>query len=454
MKSTLRLTCLLLAVASLLATRSAAQAPVFQSDGRPDPDYDVPPELNLAYALEFALDNNFAIRQAKERIRQQDGVVVEVKSYRIPTVLASGSYQRNDPEVSGSGENRNWGLSITARQVVYSGGGVTASVKAQEIARAAAVLALQSVVNDSLLKVRTQFYTVLVSRERIKVQEQNVELLERQLQDAKNRYEAGTVSNFEVLRAEVALANARTPLITARNDYRLAVEELRQALGFTTASAANLSRVPEFVGELGFQPVEYDLASALVTARAQRPDLARLEKLENAAEQGVIAQRSGYYPDVSLFGNYAWNKRAGSNSLGDARDGWTLGLQSSWAIFDGRVTSGRVAQARSQVEQARLAVGEAQLAVDVDVRRAISSLQQSTELAAVSQKVVEQAEESVRLANARYGAGTATQLDVLQSQVDLTTARLNQAQAYYSFNVAAAQLRRAMGLGDESIATP
>ncbi|MES1168284.1 MAG: TolC family protein, partial [Oleiharenicola lentus] len=54
-----------------------------------------------------------------------------------------------------------------------------------------------------------------------------------------------------------------------------------------------------------------------------------------------------------------------------------------------------------------------------------------------------------RLANARYAAGTATQLDVLTSQVDLTTARLNQLQAFYSYNVSVAVARRAMGLSDE-----
>ena len=101
------------------------------------------------------------------------------------------------------------------------------------------------------------------------------------------------------------------------------------------------------------------------------------------------------------------------------------------------------------VTEQKLSVAEAQLGVDVEVRRSISTYQQATELAEASKKVVEQAEEAVRLANARFAAGTATQLDVLTSQVDLTTARLNQLQAYYSYNVAVATVRRAMGLTDE-----
>lgn len=447
MKPLMRLPCFILVGASLLATLPAvAQI----NDGKPDPDFAVPEALDLPYSLGFALDNNFTIRQAKERIKQQEGIVLEVRSAQIPNVSAAAGYSRNADEISGNGLDHNWSVNITARQVLFSGGGVAASVKSQQLALEAAGLTLRAVINDVLLEVRTRFYTVLVNRERIKVQEQNIELLQRQLKDVKNRYDAGTVSNFEVLRAEVALANAQPALITARNDHRLAIEELRQSLGFVNTSDQDVAKVPEFIGTLEFHPVNHDLRSALVSAREQRPDLQRLTKLAAAAEQGVTARRANYLPVVSAFGAYDWRMNsAGSSSLANARDGWTVGLQSTWDIFDGRATAGRVSQARSQLEQAKLSVAEAQLSVDVDVRRSISTYQQATELAEASKKVVEQAEEAVRLANARFGAGTATQLDVLTSQVDLTTARLNQLQAFYSYNVAVANVRRAMGLSDE-----
>ncbi len=447
MKSLMRLPSLILVGASLLAT-----VPVVAqiNDGKPDPEFAVPEGLDLPYALGFALDNNFAIRQAKERIRQQEGIVLEVRSSQLPDVSASGGYQRNDTEISSNGRDHAWSVNITARQVLYAGGGVQASVQAQQLALDAAILSLKAVINDALLQVRTRFYTVLVSRERIKVQEQNIELLQRQLQDVKNRFEVGTVSNFEVLRAEVALANAQPALITARNDHRLAVEELRQSLGFVNTNNQQVTKIPEFLGTLEFHPVSFELRAALVSARENRPDLQRLLKLQDAAEKGITIARAGYLPRVSAFGAYDWRMNStGSSSLSNARDGWTVGLQSSWEIFNGRATKGREIQARSQLEQTKLAVAEAQLGVDVDVRRAISTYQQSTELAEASKRVVEQAEEAVRLANARFGAGTATQLDVLTSQVDLTTARLNQLQAYYSYNVAVANVRRAMGLSDE-----
>ncbi len=446
MKSFMRLPSLILVAASLLAVLPArAQL----NDGQPDPTIQVPAKLDLEYALAFALDNNFAIRQAKERIRQQEGIVLEVRSAQIPNVTSSAGYQRNADEISQNGLDHAWSVDITARQVLFAGGGVTASVASQKLALDAAVLELQSVINDALFDVRVRFYTVLVNRERIKVQEQNVDLLQHQLTDVKNRYAAGTVSNFEVLRAEVALANAQPALITARNDFRLSIEELRSSLGFAASgSGTDFAKIPEFLGSLEFNPATFELGSALSTARETRPDLKRLSKLTNAADEAVKARRGAYYPQVSAFGAYDWRQApAGTNK--SSLDGWTVGLQSSWNIFDGNATRGRVAQAKSLLEQTKLSLSEAELSVDVDVRRAISTFQQSTELAEASKKVVEQAEEAVRLANARFTAGTATQLDVLTSQNDLTTARLNQLQAYYSYNVSVAAARRAMGLSDE-----
>ncbi len=445
MKTSMRLTSLILVGASLLATFPVSAQ---LNDGQPDPTFSVPEKLDLEYALAFALDNNFAIRQAKERIRQQEGVVLEVRSRQIPNVAASAGYQRNADETSINGRDHAWSMDITARQVLYAGGGVTAGVKSQQLALEAATLALQSVINDALLDVRVRFYTVLVNREKIKVQEKNVELLQRQLQDVKNRFEAGTVSNFEVLRAEVALANAQPALITARNDHRLAIETLRQSLGYVTANDANVTKLPEFLGTLEFKPASFDLRLALNEAKTQRPDLQRLQKLEAAAAEGVTIGRAGYLPNLSVYGAYDW-RQSPVTSTKSSLDGWTVGVQSQWNIFDGRATAGRVVQARSFLEQTKLALAEAQLSVDIDVRRAISVFQQSTELAEASKKVVEQAEEAVRLADVRYKAGTATQLDVLTSQVDLTTARLNQLQAYYSYNVSVASTRRAIGLSDE-----
>ena len=176
----------------------------------------MPDSLDLPQAIQFAVENNFTIRQARERIKQQDGVVLEVRARQIPRVAATGSYTGNDKELSSSvpALDRNWNLEIEVRQTLYAGGGVAATVRGAKASREAALLDLQGVVNEQLLRVRTQFYAVLLAKQRIAVQEENLRLLEEQLRTARNRFEAGASSNFEVLRAEVSLANGRPPLIS------------------------------------------------------------------------------------------------------------------------------------------------------------------------------------------------------------------------------------------------
>lgn len=412
----------------------------------------VPETLDLETAVRFALDHSFAIQQARERIRQQDGVVIEVSAREIPNVAATAVYQRNDTDISNGfpPSNQSWQISLTAAQVLYSGGGVRSAVRSTKLVREAALLDLQAVINEALLQVRISFYTVLLAREQIKVQESNLELLEQQLKNVSDRFAAGTVSSFEKLRAEVAVANAKVPLITARNNYRLAIEALRQALGFTTPQSASGRKEPNFIGTLAFTAQQFDRQAALDAARAHRPDLERIARLAESREEAITSARSALYPNVAAFGG--WTLRKGpTNSFGDSNHGWLVGVQSQWDIFDGRATQGRVAQARSLLAQTRLTLTEATLAVDVEVSRAHSQWQQATELSDASTRVVEQATEAVRLANARYNAGTGTQLDVLTAQVDLTTARNNQLQAYYSYNVAVAALRKAMGQADEYI---
>jgi outer membrane protein TolC len=407
----------------------------------------VPDALTLEQAIAFALENNFAIRQARERLREQEGLIVEVRAQALPSVSASGRYTRDDEDlVTGPGRSdRDWTVGVYVRQVLYRGGGVRAALDAARTTREAALLDIQAVIDDVLLEVRTRFADVLLARERIGVREQGVELLREQLQTVRNRFDAGSVSQFEVLTAEVALANAQPPLISARNAHRVAIDELRRVIGYRGGFGADLQKVPDFAGALEFKPAAYELESSLVAARERRPELLRLEQLRRAREAGVTVARSDYLPQLYVSAGYEGRKLPTSNSFSDTRDGWTAGLEGSWAIFDGARTRGRVAQARAQLNQARLGLSEQALAIEVEVRRALSGLQEADELAQAAGRVVEQATEALRLADVRYRNGAATQLDVLQARVALTEAQLNRLEANYRHTVALATVRKAIG---------
>jgi outer membrane protein TolC len=416
----------------------------------------LPQTLDLGQAVAYALQHNFAIRQARERLRQQEGVVTTVTAAALPNVSATGSFQKSDvpayqaPSTQNLGtplivpSGRYWRMALTARQTLYAGGGIRGAMTAANLNREAAILELKTVVSEALLDVEIRFYAALLAREKIKVQEQNLELLQSQLKDVTNRFETGVVSKFERLRAEVAVANARPPLITARNDFRLAVEELRQALGYTVGWREPAEQALDLAGIFAFEEQRPELTAALESAHARRPELQRMAKLVAAAEAGVQTARAGYYPNLAVTAGGELRKGP-SEQFADSLKGLRAGAQAQWTRNE-RATIGRVQQSESQVEQARLAAAAAELAVQVEVRKALSLLEQAGELAAATQKSVAQAEEAVRIASVRFGAGMSLQLDVLRAQVELTVARTNQLQAHFERSVASARLRKATGL--------
>src|SRR5208283_628061 len=101
------------------ALGAAAALSVVSLPAAPNPQQPMPATLDLKSAIGFALENNFAIREARERIRQQAGVEIQVRAREIPNVSASGSYTGNSKEISQYIPQTSdaWNISLQARQV-------------------------------------------------------------------------------------------------------------------------------------------------------------------------------------------------------------------------------------------------------------------------------------------------------------------------------------------------
>jgi len=408
-------------------------------------DAPLPRPLTLDAALAYGVEHNPALLRTSESIREQEGVLIQARASQLPSLTASGSYTRMEDSLleSPSYEKRSWSIDVTARQLLYAGGGARAQIRSERERLEAARLGFTAVLNDTMLALRQQFHVVLLDREIIAVHEEALRVLETALQQARARRDVGTGSDFDVLRAEVSVANEKPALIRARNAYRVAQDQLRVTLG--APAVKGMATDLDVQGSLALPHRNVDFEAALSAARAQRPELARQNRLIAAAEQGVTSARSGYLPTVSAIAGYEWVGPSLIATPDNRLEGWTAGVQGSWAIFDGRATGAKVRQSQSRLKQAKLSGTELELAVDLDVRQAFSALTEADELLISSEKVVDQARESLRLAQARLQAGTDTQLDILQAQSALTDARSNLAQAQYSYIVATYSLQRAVG---------
>jgi outer membrane protein TolC len=301
------------------------------------------------------------------------------------------------------------------------------------------------VVANTLLATRIAYYDVLVAAQQIVVNEASVNLLGREFEDQQHRSEAGTVPRFNVLRAEVAVANAKPPLIRARNAYRIAKNNLVNALGFNLPKDV-LEDVPlELTDKLEAEPYSIELPAAVAQALEKRTELGVLRKAEALQRENIINARAGYQPSIQAFAGYDWRSSQFRSGLVHGVDGWVAGGQLSWSIFDGGLTRGKVIQAKALHERAEADLEDTSRQIELEVRTAYSSFIEAREVLDSQQKVQEQADEALRLARSRAEAGAGTQLDVLDAETSLTQARTTQVQALRDYAVARAQLERAIG---------
>src|SRR6202012_513896 len=128
--------------------------------------------------------------------------------------------------------HQTWNAGIQIVQNIYMGGRMVAAFRAADATQKQAIANYQTSVSDTLLNVRIAYYDVLLAAQQITVQEASVKLLEKEQEDQQHRLDAGTVPKFNVLRAQVAVANERPTLINARNSYRIAKNNLANVLGY------------------------------------------------------------------------------------------------------------------------------------------------------------------------------------------------------------------------------
>jgi outer membrane protein TolC len=312
--------------------------------------------------------------------------------------------------------------------------------------RQQSVLNYQAAVADAVFEVQSAYFAVLLAAQQIQVRQASVELLEQELADTTRRFEAGTVPRFNVLRAEVELANARPALIRTRNAHRIAKDQLATLLGFDAPREATGDIPLILSGKLEALPWTLPLPDVISTALSRRTELEALRKAQALRWEDVVSAKARYRPSLQAFAGYEARSTIFSPNLAHEVHGWTTGVQLSWDIFDGGLTRGRVKEAEAQYRRSSVELNDAGRQVELEARSAHSAFVEAQEVLQSQEKVLEAAEESLRLARARYEAGTSTQLDVLGAQTALTEARTTQVQALHGYAVARARLERATGL--------
>jgi outer membrane protein len=409
--------------------------------------------LSLADALNTAHLQNATILKANNDLEASHGIVVQTRAVALPQLVASGQYKYTDPHAiegffPGSTQpNENWNSGIQIVQTIYGGGKLIAAIQAAGATKQQALAQYQTSVANMLLSVRLAYYDTLLAGQQITVHEASVNLLQKELEDQQHRFDAGTVPKFNVLRAEVAVANERPNLIRARNDFRIAKNNLANLLGYNLPRDVWENIPLNLTDGLDTAPYQVNLPAAIEQALTRRTELTALRKQVQLQQLNIVNAKSGYKPTVSVFAGYGWYNAQFTPpvTLDHDINGWNAGAQLNWNIFDGLLTHGKVIQAKAQFEHAKTDLADQSRQIELAVRTAYSDFLQARETLDSQEKVQEEADEALREANARAEAGTGTQLDVLDAETSLTQARTTQIQAQHDYAAARARFERAIG---------
>jgi outer membrane protein TolC len=442
--------------------------------------------FTLDQAIQTALQRNPTLLIAEHEIERTKGVIIEIRAQALPHITVSGTYTWTDPNLSRANifgtptttgtaapviasqrsqagdvqalatptptpgvsspqqSDVSYNIRVTGTQLIFNGTTLPA-IRGTFFQRDSAYFAFRNVLDQLISTVKTQFYQVVVDKALIGVQEESVHLLESQLKDQQNRFEAGTVPRFNVLQAEVALYNQIPQLIAAKNNYRIAQLTLAKTLGLDFDPLRGEKPPLEVVGEMPYNPRKILLVDAIELGKQRRPFLkqARANVL-NQIEQVHVAL-GGFLPTINATGGGEWVSSPFNSSFHDISKGWIAGVTGSWPIWDSGQVYGLVKQQRALLSESKITYDDDVRQVELEIQTAYSNLQQNLELIQSQMKNVEEAEEAVRLAKARLDAGAGVQLDVLNAQVQLTTAESTRLQALFGYNSSLAEFDRATG---------
>jgi outer membrane protein len=450
------------------------------------------PTFTLNQAILTALQRNPTLLNAEQEIKRTRGVIIQVRAQALPQINANANFQWIDPNLTGArvfgnttttpgftpaaaaaslmeglpsqvGDVRtplaaatpapirnveqsdiSYAISVTGTQLIFNGTTFN-QIRGTFFQRDSAYFAFRNVLDQLIATVKTQFYQIIVNRDLVSVNEQNVHLLEAQLKDQQNRFEAGTVPRFNVLQADVQLHNQIPQLITAQNNLRISKLQLAKTLGLDFQRRRGNSPPLDVIGDMPYIPRSIELVDAIELGKQRRAFLKQARANVLNQLQQVRGAAGQWLPNITTTGGGEWVSSPINSSWHDISKGWTALVQGSLPIWDSGAIAGQVIQQRALLSETKITYDDDVRQVELEIQQAYSNLQQNRELIQSQEKNVELAEEALRLAKARLDAGAGVQLDVLNATVQLLTAQSTRLQALFGYNSSLAEFDRATG---------
>ena len=392
-----------------------------------------------------ALEHNRDLRIAVARVAEARALYGITRADRLPSldlaVSHAGSRVPADLSSTGSAlttQRQDVGVSLVSFELDFWGrvANLTAAAKASYLATEEARRAFQlSLIAD----VANAWLTLAEMNERAELARRTVAGREETRQLVVRRRDVGMAGDLDVLAADGALQAARADLAGLERQRAAAISALAVLVGKPQGSLP----AP---GRLADQKVAGDLAAGIPSdVLVRRPDVIAAEQRLIAANANIGAARAAFLPRIALTGSYGTASRALDGLFEGGSTAWSFQPTLRLPLFD----FGRTA-ANVDVAEARKVVAVADYEKTVqqafrEIADLLSGRQRLAEQMAALAAAEQAQTERRRIVDARYKAGIASYMEVLDAERDLFSAQQSAVAARRAWLSAAAQLYKALG---------
>ena len=433
-----------------------------------------PKTVSLDECLTIALSDNPTVKIADMEVERLDYSKREVIGQLLPTIDFGATYSRmlakqvmymnmdgfgdmggngNDgaEENSRAGEKKDNGikmgldnsyslgfqasLPLIAPQLWKSiGVSDTQILRSLESARQSR----QSLVNQ----VKNAYYTLLLAQDSRKVIQESYDMAALTNRTYQQQREAGAASDYDVLRTSVAMKNIEPEIVQADIAIKQARLQLLILMGldsnFELEAASQLS---------DYEASMYETVLSINPDYSGNSDLRLLDIDSKLLKQNLDIQKLAFVPTLALTANYNWTSMSNGSPFSNFR--WnpysTIGVTLSVPIFHGGQRINKVKQAKIQDAETQWQRENLERSISMQVDLAIDNIQLNVKQIASSSESVAEADSAHTIMEKSFGIGAASYLDLRDSELSLTRARLAYYQAIYNYLVAGSNLELLLG---------
>ena len=429
--------------------------------------------LTVEQAIDIGMQNSKSLRTSQFQVQAAVAKASEVNTLGLPSLKFNGTYTRISPvpalvfpfpvgailnsttlnsinSISFVTENypltsnivNNYGLKATLQQPIFTGGKISGAVDAAEYAAQATQEDHKKDQAEVLYNIKAAYWNLYRAIDFKKFVDENVDQIKSHAVDAENLYKQGLLTTNDVMKVRVQLSDALVRQIDAKNNVQLAMYMLNNTLGLPLQTDIELASAIK-IADRDWAPADQLIKAAF----EKRPEILGMNARVKASEAGLTSARGGWWPQIYLVGNYNYNRpnQRYFPSTDEFKDSWDVSVAVSIDLWNWNQTGHQTTQAQAQLAQAQEGLSMTKDGITLEVTQSYLNIQKAKERKVVSDQGVSQAEENYRMMDGKYKQGLVANSELLDAEVALLQAKLNLTQSLVDYELAIAQLSRAIG---------